>query len=49
MAKTLIKQHRTVIQKWVDQVSDEIADGLELIVTPTLVKKVTTLEFIIRN
>ena len=49
LAKTPVKQHRTVIQKWVDQVSDEIADGLELIVTPTLVKKVTTLEFIMRN
>ena len=49
LARTPVKQHRTVIQKWVDQTANDIADGISIIVTPTLVKKITTLEFVMRN
>ena len=49
LARTPIKQHRTIIQKWVDSTSRDIADGIPIIVTPTLVKKITTLEFVMRN
>ena len=49
LAKAPIKQHRTVIQKWVDSTAGDIADGISIIVTPTLVKKINTLEFVMRN
>ena len=49
LARTPTKQHRSVIQKWIDYTSDAIADGLPIVVTPTLVKKVTTLDFMMRN
>ena len=49
LAKTPAKQHRTVIQKWVENTANDIADGIDLIVTPTLVKKISTLEFVMRN
>ena len=44
LAKTPVKQHRTVIQKWVESTAVDIADGISIIVTPTLVKKITTVE-----
>ena len=43
LAKTPITQHRSVIQNYVDAMSVSIAEGLPIIVTPTLVKKITTL------
>ena len=49
LAKTPVKQHRSVIHKWVDATADSMDDGLSIIVTPTLVKKITTLEFVLRN
>ena len=49
LARTPTKQHRSVIQKWIDYTSDAIADGLPIVVTPTLVKKFTTLDFMMRN
>lgn len=35
--------------EWIDSTSTEIDDGISIIGTPTLVKKITTLEFIQRN
>ena len=49
LAKTPVKQHRSVIHKWVDATADSMDDGLSIIVTPTLVKKIITLEFVLRN
>ena len=49
LARTPVKQHRGVIQKCIDATATDIADGLPIIVTPTLVKKISTLEFIMRN
>ena len=49
LAKTPVKQHRYVIQKWVDATSESLGDNLPIIVTPTLVKKIKTLEFVMRN
>jgi len=49
LARTPVKQHRTVIQKWVDRTANNIANRISIIITPTLVKKITTLEFVMRN
>ena len=46
LAKASPKQHRSLVQQHIDDMSDDLADGLALIVTPTLAKKVTTLEFV---
>lgn len=49
LAKSSAKQHRTIIQQYVDDVSDDIAGGLSLGVTPFLAKKIATLEFTMGN
>ena len=49
LARTRVKQHRGVIQKCINATAVDIADGLSIIITTTLAKKITTLEFIIRN
>lgn len=49
LARTPIKQHRPVIQKWSGSTANDIADGMSIIATPTLVKKITTLGFVMRN
>lgn len=46
---TSTKQRMSIIQKFVDATSDDIADGLPIIITSTLVNNITTLEFVMRN
>ena len=49
LAKASTKQHRTIIQQYVDDVSEDLAGGLSLVVTPFLAKKIATLEFTMGN
>lgn len=46
LAKVSPKQHQCIIQQHINDMPDDLADGLAVIVTPTLSKKVTTLEFV---
>lgn len=49
LAHTSTKQHRSIIQQFVDTTSDDITDGLIIITTPSLVKKITTFKFVMHN
>lgn len=49
LARTSVKQHRSVTQKYVNTTATKITDGLPIIITPILVKNITTLEYIMRN
>ena len=49
LAKISPKQHRALIQQHIDDMSNDLADGLALVVTPMLAKKVSTLESCMGN
>ena len=49
LAKASPKQHRSIIQQHIDDMADDLADGLALVITPTLANKITTLELVTGN
>ena len=49
LASESSKQHRSMIQKHLNATAEDIAESIQLVVTPALVKKVSTLEFRMTN
>ena len=49
LASAPSKQHRSLIQRHVNETAEDIADSIQFVITPALVKKVSTLEFRMTN